>query len=195
MPLDLVGQLLADIAGVLHDRPIQSIVAAKLLVETAAATSGEDGAALQARGLHALDTAGQLSRDVMWALQPFECTPDRLRADLGDHFDRVADPAGLDIHVDLAVDVPARLLRPVMAALHAAVAGAALRGARMSAVQVVADQASLQVTATLQGPSARGRAWDHLATHHLRRASGDPTWQLPTTDGERTLALAVPLPG
>lgn len=168
--LDLVDALLGDIAGVLHDRPVQSIVAAGLMLQSV--TPPEEQRAMAERGLGALDRAGQLSRDLMWALDRRAPHGD-LRASLLEGLDRAGHPED-----GLAVEVPDPVPHAIAELLYAVivdvVVDVALTGGWVRSVRLeeIRDVIAVEVvTSTGRAAGAQG-PWLRLATARLTARGG-----------------------
>lgn len=71
---------MADVAALVHDRTVQSILAARLMIQSA--ISDDQANQLLDRGLESLERAGTQARDLMWVLQPPKIRPDHLEEDL-----------------------------------------------------------------------------------------------------------------
>ena len=187
VPLDLLDRLLASIAAVVHDRPVQDLVAGKLLVETGRATG--DGALLD-RGLVAVGRAGDRARDVMWALQPVRLRPDHVARDLAELSARIGAP---EVAVQAgAVDDAA--LAVVGAAVHALAVDVWLGGGRAHRIAVGGDAAGLHATVVADhGTAERTRPWLELAALRVEGAGGRTG---ATQRGTTTVTdLAVPAGG
>ena len=190
--LDLVDALLADVAGVLHDKPVQSLVAAKLMLQ--AASGGPDDP-MAARGMDALDRAATLSRDVMWALDRRPPGED-LRTSLVEMLDRGGDPEH-GVEVTVAADVHAAQARPLLAAVQDLVVDAVLPGGAVREV-VVEESAEVPGTivatvATDAGPDRVPGLWVDLATQRVTAAGGTLVVDV-AEDGRRTQRITLPAP-
>lgn len=145
VPIGVVDAVLARVAAVLHDQPAQSLVAAGLMLES----TGSDDPVL-IRGLTAVQRANVQVRDVMWALVRTNPSPGRLAEDLGETFERVADPEhGLTVEVDDRVtQVDADRMATLAIAVHDAVIALVDAGATISSIVLGSDDDVLALTAT-----------------------------------------------
>lgn len=183
-PIALLDRLLDHIATVIHDRPVQQIVAAKLLLETGMGQG--ERPSLVDRGLGAIDEAGQLSRDIMWALATPKLRVDRLEQDLREMVSRAG---GQDHSVVTSVEVAGpltpELLEAVFAAVHSALADAVLSGRTAWTVEVSVSSERIAAEVVMDatpGPAAE-RVWVLLAATRIEAAGGWlETWDTPGGD-------------
>lgn len=186
--LDLVDALLGDIAGVLHDRPVQSIVAAGLMLQSV--TPPEDQRAMAERGLGALDRAGQLSRDLMWALDR-RAPHGGLRASLLEGLDRAGHPED-GLTVEVPDPVPPTTAELLYAVIVDVVVDVALTGGWVRSVRVeVADGHVTAEVVTSPGRAAGSAGpWLRLATGRLSGHGGD--LMLDEGPDARTVRMRLP---
>lgn len=168
VPLDLLARLLASIAGVIHDRPVQDLVAGRLWLDTAR-TTGEE--ALWDRGIDAVGRAGVHARDIMWALDEPSVRLDHLDDDLAEMGARVGGPEVV-VQVDGVVDAGA--LSALSAALHPVLVDVLLGGGRAHRIGVRGHADSLHATVAADHgvAGAAPRPWLELATIRVVAAGG-----------------------
>ncbi len=196
VPLALVEQLLVSVAGLLHDRPVQSMVAGRLMIETALPSELSDS--LLARGVRAVTTAAEQSRDVMWALTPPGVRGNALRADVHAAVGRGTHDAPLEVVVAVDPDVDHGLVTTLVRALHLVAVEVLFAGGAVTAVRVDSDAEGLQAemsatTGRLDSP------WLALAAHALKGTDGGPPATIQATvqpaedGGGLTVELRIPV--
>lgn len=168
----VVDRVLTVLSAVLHDRPIQALVAARLLVESGSADGGAGADVLQ-RGLDSIGRAAELSRDVMWAVDRRPPALDgRAGGDLVGPIEevlaRAAGDEGMSVHLDLDGVADPTALSALVAACHDVLAGAVLAGGHGRSVEVAGGGRALRALVTTVGhPRPGDDAWLLLAAARL----------------------------
>lgn len=195
VPLPLLDDLLESVAGLLHDRPVQSLVAARLLLETAMAPVEQDD--MVDRGLQAITSAGEQARDVMWALGGVSLRAGHVPEDVRDAMTRLAAPGEVvAVTVQIDDDIDVALVELVVQTVHEVLVEVMSGGGHVQRVQLVSDAEALHVSVH-SGPVlvvADDSPWVRLARLRLRTAGG---WLTHGPEGEGhtteiTLPLAMP---
>jgi|GEM_PF-5234849 len=167
VPLEVVDGLLATIAQVLHDRPVQQLVAARLLLES----SGGSGPMFD-KGLSAVSTGGQLSRDIMWAVTRVPLEADAFELHLQDTFERAADPdQGLEMRVTAPTELPTVVVEGIVHACHDVVADAVMRGGSLRRLDAAGEPGRLRMTVVTRDGREDG-PWVELARRRVRLGGG-----------------------
>ncbi len=191
VPLRLLDEVLSTVADALHDRPVQSLVAARLLIETAvpAGQAVEAGDMLQ-RGVQAVSTGADLCRELMWALTMPEVRATALTEDLTTATRRALDPTVTgDPSVRLTGEETPAMVTALARAVHLVGVDARLGGRSVVAVHIDSDAEQLQARMTVEGGAADGRVWLELAQAHLHAVAG----RIEAADPQ--VVLTVPHPG
>ena len=176
VPLAVVDQLLADVAAALHDRPVQSLVAAKLMIESVGGAAAVAEDPLYVRGLKALTDAGQLSRDVMWALTHMEPQHDHLEDSVRDLFERVGPESGLEVGLSGVAEADPTAVALLLDAAHDVAGGLALRGGTLELITVDHDEGVTSCAlATTGAEPTDPDPWLELATRRLAAHGGTVT--------------------
>ncbi|MEE8599593.1 hypothetical protein [Euzebya tangerina] len=162
----LVDELLELIGDVIHDGPVQQLVAAKLLVESAmpAATRTE----LEARAITSMASASQQSRVIMWALARPGVRPRMAHVDVPQALSKLE---GASITVDVPDSVPAPVLGGVVQAVHHLCGGSVMAGHEVTAVELTHSGTTLSCRIVVDGPGPAA-VWVDLARHRLAALGG-----------------------
>lgn len=187
--LQVLDACLASTAAALHDRPVQQLVAAKLMIETVLATDQRDD--MVGRAVEVIGTAGQQTRDLMWLLTAPVLRADALAEDARDALARGGDPDRLRrTTVSLDDDVDADDVRCVVRSVHHVLAAAHLAGVDPSAVRVSSDAEAVEGVVVLEA-DVGGSAWSRLAAARAGVAGGTLAVDDDADDGHR-VTVRVP---
>lgn len=192
----LLADLLHSVATTLHDRPVQSLVAGRLLVETGIGV-GPHGEVI-ARGLGAIAAAAEQTRDLMWALDGVSLRPGHLAVDIADAVARGGFSGGA-VEVVVALDHDpdegyAHAVGVLLQAVHELLVGVLLAGGHAVRLAVKGDAEALHAT-LVSAPTGAGSdtgPWARLARARLAAAGGDVATAI---EGDARVArLSLPLP-
>jgi hypothetical protein len=187
----VVDRMLAQLAAVIHDRPVQGLVAGKLMLETA--TAGPGAAELVTRGLLALSTSGEHLRDLMWALTLPSIRPDHPDDDLVDAVSRIrAEDDGSTSTSDVG-DADHEAVITLASVAQALAADALLTGGRLLSFRVQHDAEALRcqmVTSSSTTDAVEG-PFVHLARVRLAAAGGRLDRRVVTDRTEAAISLPL----
>ncbi|WP_370327153.1 hypothetical protein [Euzebya sp.] len=189
LSLDLLESLLGFVAAAIHDRPVQQLVAARLMLETVGVADQ-----LSERGMAALSTAGEQARQIMWALTAPTFRPSHLAEDLERSLSDAAPAASPAVRVDLGDEVAPEVWGVLVTAVHDVAVDVLLGGQQLVEVAVSADAEGVEARVTSTGGSAGevGTAgpWVQLAGIRLADVGGLVT--VGDEAGRRRVVLRVP---
>ncbi|CAN5477044.1 hypothetical protein BH23ACT9_BH23ACT9_30270 [soil metagenome] len=172
VPVSLLDELLEAVAAAVHDHPMQSLVAGKLLLETGIDPSLRDE--LVDRGLESLAEAGSRVRQLMWALSGPSIRLTHIAVDTADAVSHLAD-----LQVSVADDLDPEAAQAVVHALQAVLADALYGRSTILRLTINGDAEAVHAVLDCEGPRGTGGGerpegpWLRLARARLAQAGGD----------------------
>lgn len=172
------------IAHGIHNRPIQHVVAARMVFESLLGDRRDEF--LVGLGLDALERAANSARDLMWALTDPAPRREELASDLAENLER----RGPGVAVTAAVDeASAAALHVAVVAVHDLAVTAPEELGPLAVLDLKEDAESLEAMVRWQQPVPTGLEWHGRTLARLRLAVHGGS--LEPVDG--ALAVGVPL--